>query len=92
MSPQMEANANAKAAMAYNVAADHFDHPVSSFWHRFGLRTVERIGRRPGTEDYSYRFAGDSALAACTSAQRRDDHLELLLQGGSCTNCPCTGL
>lgn len=40
--------AKTNAAMAYNAAADHFDHPVSSFWHRFGLRTVERIGLRPG--------------------------------------------
>ena len=36
--------AKAKAAAAYNAAADHFDHPVSSFWHRFGRRTVERLG------------------------------------------------
>lgn len=40
--------ANAKAAMAYNAAADYFDHPVSSFWHRFGRRTVERLGLRAG--------------------------------------------
>jgi ubiquinone/menaquinone biosynthesis C-methylase UbiE len=36
--------AKAKAAAAYNAAADYFDHPVSSFWHRFGRRTVERLG------------------------------------------------
>lgn len=40
--------ANAKAAAAYNAAADHFDHPVASFWHRFGRRTVERLGLRVG--------------------------------------------
>lgn len=40
--------AKAKAAAAYNAAADHFDHPVSSFWHRFGRRTVERLGLREG--------------------------------------------
>jgi SAM-dependent methyltransferase len=40
--------AKAKAAAAYNAAADHFDHPVSSFWHRFGRRTVERLSLRPG--------------------------------------------
>lgn len=34
--------------MAYNAAADHFDHPASSFWHRFGMRTVEWIGLRSG--------------------------------------------
>ena len=40
--------AKAKAAAAYNAAADYFDHPVSSFWHRFGRRTVERLGLRSG--------------------------------------------
>jgi ubiquinone/menaquinone biosynthesis C-methylase UbiE len=40
--------AKAKAAAAYNSAADYFDHPVSSFWHRFGRRTVERLGLRQG--------------------------------------------
>lgn len=40
--------AKAKAAAAYNAAADHFDHPVSSFWHRFGRQTVERLGLREG--------------------------------------------
>ncbi len=40
--------AKTKAAAAYNAAADYFDHPVSSFWHRFGRRTVERLGLRAG--------------------------------------------
>jgi ubiquinone/menaquinone biosynthesis C-methylase UbiE len=40
--------AKVKAAMTYNAAADHFDHPVSSFWHRFGRQTIERINLRPG--------------------------------------------
>lgn len=40
--------ANAKAAAAYNAAADYFDHPVSSFWHRFGRQTVERLALREG--------------------------------------------
>jgi ubiquinone/menaquinone biosynthesis C-methylase UbiE len=40
--------AKAKAAMTYNAAADHFDHPVSSFWHRFGRQTIARINLRPG--------------------------------------------
>lgn len=42
------AKAKTNAAMAYNAAADHFDHPVSSFWHRFGRRTVERLDLRSG--------------------------------------------
>lgn len=41
-------DAKAKAAAAYNAAADYFDHPVSSFWHRFGRRTVERLDLREG--------------------------------------------
>ena len=40
--------AKAKAAAAYNAAADYFDHPISSFWHRFGRRTVERLVLREG--------------------------------------------
>ena len=40
--------AKAKAAAAYNAAADYFDHPVSSFWHRFGRETVDRLDLRPG--------------------------------------------
>ena len=40
--------AKAQAAGAYNAAADYFDHPVSSFWHRFGRQTVERLNLLPG--------------------------------------------
>jgi ubiquinone/menaquinone biosynthesis C-methylase UbiE len=40
--------AKIKAAAAYNAAADYFDHPVSSFWHRFGRRAVKRLGLRSG--------------------------------------------
>ncbi|WP_245598805.1 class I SAM-dependent methyltransferase [Methylomicrobium lacus] len=57
--------AKAKAAMAYNAAADHFDHPVSSFWHRFGQRTVERINLRPGERVLDVcSGSGGSALPA----------------------------
>jgi SAM-dependent methyltransferase len=63
MNPQQEANA--KAAMAYNAASDHFDHPVSSFWHRFGRRTVERIDLRPGERVLDVcSGSGGSALPA----------------------------
>jgi ubiquinone/menaquinone biosynthesis C-methylase UbiE len=37
-----------RRAAVYNAAADYFDHPVTSFWHRFGRRTVERLGPREG--------------------------------------------
>jgi ubiquinone/menaquinone biosynthesis C-methylase UbiE len=41
-------HAKAKAAATYNAAADHFDHPVSSFWHRFGRETIDRLDPQPG--------------------------------------------
>lgn len=40
-------HARAKAMAAYNAAADYFDHPVSSFWHRFGRRTTELLQLQP---------------------------------------------
>jgi ubiquinone/menaquinone biosynthesis C-methylase UbiE len=38
----------ARAASAYNAAADQYDAPENSFWDRYGARTVERLGLRPG--------------------------------------------
>ena len=40
--------ASAKAAFAYNAAADSYDDAVNSFWDRFGRRTVERLDLQPG--------------------------------------------
>jgi ubiquinone/menaquinone biosynthesis C-methylase UbiE len=37
-----------RAAATYNAAADSYDAPANSFWDRFGRRTVERLGLRPG--------------------------------------------
>ena len=57
--------AKAKAAMAYNMAADYFDHPVSSFWHCFGQKTIERIALRPGESVLDVcSGSGGSALPA----------------------------
>lgn len=57
--------AKAKAAMTYNAAADYFDHPVSSFWHCFGRRTIERIGLHPGERVLDVcSGSGGSALPA----------------------------
>jgi SAM-dependent methyltransferase len=38
----------AVSAATYAITADHFDDAVLSFWERFGLQTVARIGLRPG--------------------------------------------
>jgi ubiquinone/menaquinone biosynthesis C-methylase UbiE len=40
--------AKSRAAVAYNAAADSYDHPVNGFWERYGRRTVERLGLLPG--------------------------------------------
>lgn len=40
--------AKAKATAAYNAASDYFDHPVASFWHRFGGLTVDKIKLKAG--------------------------------------------
>lgn len=40
--------AKARAARTYNAAAEFFDHPINNHWERFGRRTIERAGLRPG--------------------------------------------
>ncbi|CAL1240931.1 class I SAM-dependent methyltransferase [Candidatus Methylocalor cossyra] len=40
--------ARIRAAAAYNAAADRFDHPVNSFWDRFGRVTVGRLDLKRG--------------------------------------------
>ena len=40
--------ARQKAAAAYNAASDFYDHPVNSFWERYGGRTVARVGLGAG--------------------------------------------
>src|SRR5438046_7345665 len=36
-------DAKARAATAYNAAANYYDNPANSFWERFGRATVERL-------------------------------------------------
>lgn len=38
----------AKAAAAYDAAADFYDSPANTFWSRFGQRTIERLRLQPG--------------------------------------------
>jgi ubiquinone/menaquinone biosynthesis C-methylase UbiE len=40
--------AKARAAAAYNAAADRYDDAANSFWGRFGRRTVERLSLPTG--------------------------------------------
>jgi ubiquinone/menaquinone biosynthesis C-methylase UbiE len=40
--------AKTRTAATYNAASDHYDEQANSFWHRFGRRTVERLGLSPG--------------------------------------------
>ena len=41
-------SAKVRAATTYNAAADWFDHPVNTFWDRFGETTINRLKLRPG--------------------------------------------
>lgn len=41
-------SAKVRAATTYNAAADWFDHPVNTFWDRFGEMTIDRLKLRPG--------------------------------------------
>ena len=36
-------DAKQKAAATYNAASDFYDHPVNSFWERYGRGTVARL-------------------------------------------------
>jgi len=53
--PANSNEAKARAASAYNTAADFFDAPPLAFWDRIGRRTVERMSLQ----------SGDSVLDAC---------------------------
>jgi ubiquinone/menaquinone biosynthesis C-methylase UbiE len=78
--------AKAKAAAAYNAAADNFDHPVSSFWHRYGRQTVDRLSLREGETVLDVCCgSGGSALSAAEASGRRAiavDLAERLVQLG----------
>jgi len=42
-------DAKQRAAATYNAASDFYDHPVNSFWERYGRRTVARLRIGPGS-------------------------------------------
>jgi ubiquinone/menaquinone biosynthesis C-methylase UbiE len=41
-------DAKQKAAATYNAASDFYDHPVNSFWERYGRETVASLPINPG--------------------------------------------
>jgi predicted methyltransferase len=56
------------AARAFEAAADHYDDPGLGFWRRFGKKTVERLGLRPGQQVLDLCCgSGVSALAAANA-------------------------
>jgi SAM-dependent methyltransferase len=59
------ATPQARAAAAYNAAADCYDDPPLAFWDRFGRRTVERLSLRRGAHVLDLCCgSGASALVA----------------------------
>jgi SAM-dependent methyltransferase len=59
------ATPQARAAAAYNAAADCYDDPPLAFWERFGRRTVERHGLARGAHVLDMCCgSGASALVA----------------------------
>jgi ubiquinone/menaquinone biosynthesis C-methylase UbiE len=67
----MELDPRAKAAATYNSAADSYDHPVNTFWDRFGRRTIERLRLPPGARVLDVCCgSGASALPAAEAVGR----------------------
>jgi ubiquinone/menaquinone biosynthesis C-methylase UbiE len=49
MKANMPESAQARAAFAYNAAADFYEASPLSFWDYFGRRTIEQLALRPGS-------------------------------------------
>lgn len=60
--------ASARAASAYNAAADHYDDPANSFWERFGRATIERL--RPAAGSRVLDVCCGSGASALPAAER----------------------
>jgi len=60
--------ARAKAEATYNAASDQYDDAANSFWSRFGERTIERVGLKPG--DHVLDVCCGSGASAIPAAER----------------------
>ncbi len=75
--------AKTKAASTYDAAADAYDDPANTFWERFGRKTVERIGLRPGARVLDVCCgSGASALPAAEIVGARGSVLGIDLSEG----------
>ena len=62
------ADAKQRAMSAYNAAADFYDHPVNTFWERYGQQTVSRLGPITGRKILDVCCgSGASAIPAATA-------------------------
>jgi ubiquinone/menaquinone biosynthesis C-methylase UbiE len=65
MTSNVPAEAQARAAFAYNAAADFYDASPLSFWNYFGRRTIELLSLQAGAQVLDVCCgAGASALSA----------------------------
>jgi len=65
-------DAKQKAAATYNAASDFYDHPVNSFWERYGRATVARLLINPGARVLDVCCgSGASAIPAAEAVGRQ---------------------
>jgi len=65
-------DAKRKAAATYNAASDFYDHPVNSFWERYGRATVARLLINPGARVLDVCCgSGASAIPAAEAVGRQ---------------------
>lgn len=65
-------DAKQKAATTYNAASDFYDHPVNSFWERYGRATVARLLINPGARVLDVCCgSGASAIPAAEAVGRQ---------------------
>lgn len=65
-----------RASLTYSAAADHYDLPALSFWHRFGEQTIRRAGVQPG--DHVVDLCCGSGASALAAARATGPHGRVL--------------